>query len=218
MHISQGNLRGTPIKGINRAGLRPTTHRVREALFDILLNAKQIDFTDLMILDLFCGTGNFGIEALSLGATRACFVDNSYIQTRILRRNLRELGLLQGVLRSRGTPGLPKLSLPTSEPEPAALHEASSEVFCTGVFRALDVLASRGERFDLIFMDPPYNEDWVNPTLERLLVSGCIKSQTLVIVEHDKRERIQVIPPYWSAHPRRYGDTLLTFLHHKRYA
>lgn len=84
LRISGGELRGRPLRS-GKAGLRPTTARVREALFSILG-----DVGGLRVLDLFCGSGALGIEALSRGAAQATLVDRDVA---VARRNIEQLGL-----------------------------------------------------------------------------------------------------------------------------
>lgn len=89
MRVIAGRLRGRRLHALSDAATRPTTDRVRRALFDWL--GSRVEGAD--ILDLFAGSGALGIEALSRGAARATFVEGSAAARAVLRRNLRELGL-----------------------------------------------------------------------------------------------------------------------------
>jgi 16S rRNA (guanine966-N2)-methyltransferase len=90
MRIIAGRFRGRALasvgKGDSAAHLRPTTDRVRESLFNVL--AHRLDLSDIRILDLFAGTGAFGLEALSRGASHATFVDDGRIAGRLIRKNI----------------------------------------------------------------------------------------------------------------------------------
>lgn len=92
MRIIGGRLRGLALapvgEGDPAAQLRPTSDRVREAVFNILLNALGNPVTGARVLDLFAGTGALGLEALSRGAVRAAFVDDGVAARAILRRNI----------------------------------------------------------------------------------------------------------------------------------
>ncbi|EPX86982.1 16S rRNA (guanine(966)-N(2))-methyltransferase RsmD [Salipiger mucosus] len=97
MRIVAGDWRGRALasvgKGDPRAHLRPTTDRVREALFNMLAGGRFGDpFTQARVLDLFAGTGALGLEALSRGATQATFVDEGRKAQALLRENIRLLG------------------------------------------------------------------------------------------------------------------------------
>jgi 16S rRNA (guanine966-N2)-methyltransferase len=88
MRISGGQDRGRPLKAPKHGGLRPTSDKVREALFSIL--GAKVDGASF--LELFAGTGAVGMEALSRGAARAVFVDLSPKATRLIKENLKSLG------------------------------------------------------------------------------------------------------------------------------
>jgi len=93
MRVIAGTLRGRQLRSIDSPGLRPTTDRVRESIFNIL--TSRISFGGLMVLDLFAGTGALGIEALSRGAAHCDFVEMNGRAANTIQRNLTELGLRQ---------------------------------------------------------------------------------------------------------------------------
>ncbi|MBM4371893.1 MAG: RsmD family RNA methyltransferase, partial [Deltaproteobacteria bacterium] len=122
MRVIAGIYRGHPITAPAGPAVRPTADRVREALFSILGSRTE----GATVLDLFCGTGALGIEALSRGAARAVFVDGSPRSLAALRRNLDRLGI------------------------------AGARVLHGRVEEALPRVEREGERFGLVFLDPPY--------------------------------------------------------------
>ena len=91
MRVVSGNARGTVLKTPDGLKTRPTSDRVKEAMFSIL----QFELQDAKILDLFGGTGQLGIEGLSRGAQKAVFVDESAIACNLIRENLRRTNLTQ---------------------------------------------------------------------------------------------------------------------------
>lgn len=93
MRVVGGRLRSRPIAGPKSDGLRPTTDRLRETLFNILMHAYGDPVTGARVLDLFAGTGALGIEAISRGATYALFVDDGVQARALLRDNTETLGL-----------------------------------------------------------------------------------------------------------------------------
>lgn len=93
MRIVGGRLRGRPIAGPTTDAIRPTSDRLRQAIFDILLHAYDDVIEGARVLDLFAGTGAMGLEALSRGASFALFVDLSGPAGRLVTRNLASLGL-----------------------------------------------------------------------------------------------------------------------------
>jgi len=93
MRIVGGEFRGRPLATPETAAIRPTSDRLRQALFDILAHTHDVPGEGTRVLDLFAGTGALGIEALSRGATSALFVDDRVEARGLLRRNVESLGL-----------------------------------------------------------------------------------------------------------------------------
>jgi 16S rRNA (guanine966-N2)-methyltransferase len=93
MRVVGGKLRSRPIAGPKGNGLRPTTDRLREALFNILMHAYGDPVSGARVLDLFAGTGALGIEAVSRGAAFVLFVDDGVEARSLLRNNTETLGL-----------------------------------------------------------------------------------------------------------------------------
>ena len=91
MRIIAGKHRGRAIAGPPDARVRPTADRARQALFDILAH-RDPNLVDAVVLDAFCGTGAFGLEALSRGAARAIFIDLDAASLRLARDNAASLG------------------------------------------------------------------------------------------------------------------------------
>jgi len=90
MRVIAGEARGRPLRAPKGSATRPTTDRVREALFNAL--GSQLDLRGARVLDLFAGTGALGIEALSRGAAHAVFVDHDAAARRLVAENLRSTG------------------------------------------------------------------------------------------------------------------------------
>jgi 16S rRNA (guanine966-N2)-methyltransferase len=152
MRIIGGRLGGRVIKVIDSPGLRPATGRVREALFS-MLTARGALFSGARVLDCYAGAGSVGIEALSRGAGQAVFIERNPAVAKVLRENLRGLGL---------------------GPDTARVVEAD-------VVKALPRLA--GAPFDLIAIDPPYGQDLLPPTLARLARLDLLAADGLVVAE-----------------------------------
>ena len=93
MRVVGGRLRSRPLAGPKSAAVRPTTNRLREALFNILAHSYDDPVTGARVLDLFAGTGALGIEAISRGAAYALFVDDGVEARALLRDNIEALGL-----------------------------------------------------------------------------------------------------------------------------
>jgi 16S rRNA (guanine966-N2)-methyltransferase len=157
--------------------IRPTSDRVREAIFNLI---GQYTF-GFRVLDLFAGTGALGIEALSRGAQRVLFVDNSSESLKLIRRNLALCGYeSEGtVLKKDLTRGLP----------------------------AIDGLG-QGGGVDLVFADPPYRKGCILPILSELSVSSFLSSRATIVVEAGKEEHLpDTVGTISLAKTRVYGDT-----------
>jgi 16S rRNA (guanine966-N2)-methyltransferase len=179
MRVIGGNARGRRLKAPKGQGVRPTSARVKESLFNILPH----DLTGMKVLDLFAGTGNLTIEALSRGASEAILVDSSSRSGKAIRENLRKLDLAD---RTR--------------------------VWITPVSRALRSLARSGQSFDLIFLDPPYERRLLEPALKIIAEGALLRPSGVVIAEHSARESVERhYGTLALKDQRRYGDTLLSF-------
>jgi 16S rRNA (guanine(966)-N(2))-methyltransferase RsmD len=179
MRVIGGAAKGRRLSVPKGHAVRPTAGRVKESLFNILPR----DFSGKRVLDLFAGTGNLSIEALSRGADHALLIDASARSAATIKLNLRRLGL--------------------------AAHSA---VWVAPVARSVRVLARRKERFDFIFLDPPYDQGLAGRSLEIIARCQLLRPTGTLVVEHSARENVK--PRYDSLQlhdQRRYGDTLLSF-------
>jgi 16S rRNA (guanine966-N2)-methyltransferase len=177
VRVIGGRYRGRRLTAPAGSATRPTSDRVREAVFSMLAAVGGIDAA--RVLDLFAGSGALGIEALSRGAAAATFVDHDEAARKVLRANLAALGLDGPLARVLGT-------------------DASA---------ALGAAVREGERFDLVFVDPPYADAGrVGPLLGRRLVE-ILAPGALVVCESDRRSPVEL--DLASERERRYGDTLI---------
>ena len=179
MRVIGGNARGRQLKVPKGQGLRPTAGRVKESLFGILPH----DLSGAKVLDLFAGTGNLTIEALSRGAAEAVLVDSSAQSAKTIRENLRRLGLTN-----------------------------RAKLWTMPATRALRMLARQGETFDLIFIDPPYERRLIEPSLKIIDNETLLRDSGVLIAEHSVREPITLhLENLNLTDQRRYGSTTLSF-------
>ena len=149
-----------------------------------IFNILSHQIEDAIILDLFAGTGALGIEALSRGAKSAVFLDRSKAAIAILEQNIRSCRLKE-----------------------------KSRIIQWNIRNGLACLKTVPLAFDLVFMDPPYNQGDIQPTLNNLNHIGCMKSGSTIIIEHSPRDSIAVDRTDFNLiDQRRYGKTLVTFL------
>lgn len=181
MRVTGGDLRGRALAAPEGLGTRPTSDRVREALFNLLAH-HDWGFAplraDTLALDAFGGTGALGIEALSRGASEAVFFEKDRKAQNILRANIEKLKLEKRAVL-----------LPRDVTKPPKAHRPC----------------------DLVFLDPPYRKGLVLQALEALAAQGWIAPRALLIVETAKNEEIEMPENYVSLLERSYGDTALSF-------
>lgn len=170
-----------------RALIGPRSHTIRPALDKVKGAIFNIlyDVSDLAVLDVFAGTGSIGIEALSRGAKHCVFLDAAPEAIGVIKKNidLCRFGDRATILRTK----LPE-DLRT-------------------VAKRCGIAA-----FDLIFVDPPYDKDLVNPSLRRIAELGLFAPGGKIIVEHSPRETIGEIPGLAVKDRREYGQTIVSFL------
>lgn len=180
MRVIGGTLKGKKLAGVRGTAIRPTADRLRESIFNII--ARRV--VGAVVLDLFAGTGAFGIEALSRRARAAVFIDNSRMAVTLIHRNL-EMCRLQD----------------------------RAHVICWDVTRGLAALPMSQPSFDLVFLDPPYNQGLVRIGLSLLRHSQVLAPGHRLIVEHSITEPFAPLADNYRLHDqRRYGKTLVSFL------
>jgi len=175
MRIIAGTKRGKNLLTPNDMRIRPTTDRAREALFSIITSKIGNDFKDLDILDIFSGTGAFGLEAASRGAKSVTFVD---IDLRLTEKNAKLCGFKNVSFIKRDARLLP----PTAK------------------------------KYDIIFMDAPYNMGLSEPTLKNLIEQEYAADDALVIVETAKEEALDIPESVEVIDARIYGAAKFWFL------
>ncbi len=181
MRIIAGKFKSRLVYSPKGVELKPTSDRVKESLFGIL----GAFVVDKAVLDLYSGTGNLGLEALSRGAASCVFVDSNVRCVAAIKQNLSELGINEGV--------------------GVVLKEA---------LRYIKETAAKGAKFDIIFLDPPYYKDMVKKSLLLLDYYNIITNHSVVIAEHHKkdelpaREELKNLKLYRQ---EKYGGTFLSF-------
>jgi len=183
VRVIAGEFRGRRLVSPRGRSIRPTADRVREAIFNIV----SMHLAGARVLDLYAGTGALGLEALSRGAARAVFVDQSATAVRLIHENIR---LCRAQDRTR------------------VIHKPISQ--------ALKILAAgRGEPelFDVVFLDPPYGKGLVSAVLIELAELQIVAPDCLTIAEHHESESLCLAGGGWlKFRERKYGDTVVSLL------
>ncbi|OPJ56920.1 16S rRNA (guanine(966)-N(2))-methyltransferase RsmD [Alkalithermobacter paradoxus] len=138
---------------------------------------------DSFVLDLFCGTGSLGIECLSRGANMCTFVDNGKESINLLRENLKNTKFTD-----------------------------KSEVIFADAIGGINKLSVKRDRFDIIFMDPPYLKNLIVPALEEISKRELLEEDGIILVEHDIKdilpEKVENLVRYRE---KKYGNTNISF-------
>lgn len=179
MRVIAGREKGRRLHTVSSTSTRPTTDRVKEALFNIIGNSIY----DASFLDLFAGNGGIGIEALSRGAKTAVFVEKNRLCTETIKLNLTITSFLD-----------------------------QGEIIIKDVFSGLKILGGRDEKFNFIFLDPPYSRGLIEPTLRFINKYKLLSHNGLVICEHNIKEEIPKLMLKLSrVRTENYGDTAIGF-------
>lgn len=166
--------------------IRPTQNIVRKALFDLLGQ----DLEGLTFLELFAGSGAVGLEALSRGAQKCTFVERDLKCVEIIEQNAKSFNL-------------PFLS----GPKEAAAYEVIPE----DAFVTIKRLAREGRKFDIIFLDPPYEAELAKKALKTLGGYGIVHPASVVVVQHDRREKLPAEPDgFILVQEKQYGSSILS--------
>jgi len=178
VRIIAGSFGGRPLVAPRGCATRPTADRVREALFSILGDVAALD-----VLDLFAGSGAFGLEALSRGAATATFVESAHPALVALRANVAALAV-----------------------------DDRTTLVATDVDAGLARLARDGRRYGLVFLDPPYAAGVGDMTLGALVTRGLLVPGAWVVLEHSSRDAAPAAPAMLpSRFERTYGAAALSF-------
>ncbi|MBS0241438.1 MAG: 16S rRNA (guanine(966)-N(2))-methyltransferase RsmD [Proteobacteria bacterium] len=181
MRVVGGRLRGRALATPDDQLIRPTSDRVREAVFNILAHGVAgFDIAGKRVLDLFAGTGALGIEALSRGATFVLFVEEAAEARGLVRRNVEALGLTgqTRIYRRDATslgPALPR------------------------------------ERFDVVFADPPYGKHLGEAALAAAALGGWLEPEALAVLEERADVAVMWPEGFTPLDERHWGDTAVHF-------
>jgi 16S rRNA (guanine966-N2)-methyltransferase len=181
MRVVGGRFRGRALAAPTDQAIRPTSDRVREAVFNVLGHGAAAVLIDgARVLDLFAGTGALGIEALSRGAAQCLFVDDSADARGLIRENVEALGLMgtTKVFRRDAT----------------ALGEAG-----------------KYGTFNLVFLDPPYRRGLGDRALASALTGGWLAKDAAIVLEEAADIEVRLPASVVEVDRRTWGDTMVVF-------
>ncbi len=179
IRVISGSLKGKAIKVVNSASVRPTTNRVREAIFNLLnsyLHQQDISFDTTFVLDVFAGSGGLGIEALSRGAKFVCFTDHDSKVLHLLHKNLQEMNI-------------------------------SRDIYSIKKINVCSKLSVAQQAANIAFFDPPYCKGIMQQSYENLLKSNRINKETIIVYESMFAEDLPCLTAHEWRVIKKYGNT-----------
>ncbi len=184
MRIISGSFKGKKILEPKDQETRPLKDLVKESVFNILTHSNKfrIILKGSSVLDLFSGVGSFGLECLSRGVKEVIFIENYNIVLPILERNLSNLKSLRNY------------------------KIIKKDIYKDDIFNKFE------NKFDIIFLDPPYKDKNINKIFEKIDNSKILKKKSIIIIHRHKRE-IDVFPPNFKIlEEKNYGISKIIFL------
>ena len=183
MRIISGSFKGRKILQPKDKLTRPLKDLTKESIFNLINHSNKInlDFKNSIVLDLFSGVGSFGIECLSRGAKHVVFYENYYGVLPILKKNLKSLKNVKNF-----------------------------KIFENDIY-AKDALLNLGNKFNIIFLDPPYKDKNLVSLLTKLKKSDIIDQDGIIILHRHKNEKIDLSNNYKIIEERKYGISKILF-------
>ena len=178
MRIISGTLKGRVVRGYDVEGTRPTMDRVKESVFSMIQNKVY----NAVVLDLFAGSGNLGIEAISNGSKMCYFNDLNKECVKVIHNNIKNFNIIDKCI-----------------------------VLNMDYLKCLDYLKDNNVSFDLIFLDPPYKMFCLNDVIDKILKNGLLKDKGLIVCEisHDYLNEFDGLSKIKN---RKYGDKIVIIL------
>ena len=185
MRITGGEHKGRKLAPPSGTAIRPTTDRVREAVFNILRHGLSgFSLTGARTLDLFAGTGALGLEAMSRGAGFCLFIDQAGAARALVRENAERLGLTGQIRIWR--------------------RDVTHLGRCAPM-----------KPFNLVFADPPYNRQLANRALAGLITGGWLENGAVVVLEEARDSKLTMPDGLLLADTRNYGDTCVAIARYR---
>ena len=187
MRIISGIFKGKKLIKFNKVGIKPTTDKTRESIFNIVISYLKINeknnnvpFQGFNVLDIFAGTGALGFEAISRGAEKVTFIEKSRDNLRVLYKNVDHLRVNKKV----------KI-----------------------IKRSIRKVKKIDGKFDLIFADPPYQMDLIlKKTLKKILDFKITKKEAVIIIEYAKKKKIVIPKDFKIIKKKDYGNSSIALI------
>lgn len=179
MRVISGKLKGRVLRGYDIEGTRPTMDRVKESLFASIQNYLD----GAIVLDLFAGSGNLGIEAISNGASKAYFVDYNKECIRAINDNIKNFNIA-----------------------------GECVVFQKDYKEALRCFGDKKIKFDVIFIDPPYKYNIKNELMHLIMDKGLLNDNGIIVFEYQNDESLNEDNNFTLLKNKKYGDKYISII------
>ena len=178
MRIISGDLKGKKISLPIDNKTRPLRDLVKESIFNLIRHSNKfsLKFNDSRILDLFAGTGSFGIECISRNARKVTFIENYNLALKILKKNIKLLGV-----------------------------DDKAEIIEENCFNFFESKKNFEKKFNLIFMDPPYRETKINFIINEIKEREILDKNGILIIHRHKKDNIDISNKLKILDERNYG-------------
>ena len=184
MRIIAGKFKGTSIYGSKDRKIRPLKDMVRESIFNFLAHSNKISFQmqRANVLDLYSGTGSFGLECISRGAAESIFIEKEKEAVKILEKNIEKLKVKKNV-----------------------------DIFFDDVFDLIKKRNIFKLKFDLIFCDPPFKDLNIEKLIQLICKNNVLRKDGIMVLHRNKNTK-EKLPDYFKIIDERiYGISKVTF-------
>ena len=190
MRIIAGKFKGNTLYGPTNTKIRPLKDMVRESIFNFLIHSNKILFQleQSNVLDLYSGTGSFGLECLSRQSSKVVFVEKEKKAVKILEKNIEKLG-----------------------------EKSKTRIFVNNIFGATEKVNKYNYawitdlKYDLIFCDPPFKDTNINKLIELIIVKNLIKKNGIIILHRHKDAKEKLANSFKIIDERVYGRSKIIF-------
>ena len=184
MRIISGKFKGKKLFLPQDKNTRPLKDLVKESIFNLLEHSVQIKkkIEDASVLDLFSGSGSFGLECISRGSQDVYFFENHSLAIKVLKKNVLSLNTMNNF-----------------------------KIFEKDCFDYFDSKNIINKRFDIIFIDPPYKESKINKLLENIIEKQILNKKGVIIIHRHKKDKLEITKKIKILDIRNYGISKVYF-------
>ena len=184
MRIIGGNFKGKKLFEAFDKKTRPLKDLVKESIFNILEYSQEekINLKDSSILDLFSGTGSFGLECISRGASMVYFFENYKESIEIIKKNSKKLKC-----------------------------ENKIKIFEISAYNLKKIEEIKNIKFDLIFLDPPYKEKDIQSILEKIIKNNILRKNGIIVMHRHKKSKDEYAKKFKLIRTEKYGISKILF-------